>query len=202
MFFGKKSNFNENDLSSIIAACLANNSEAQHRLIKLFLSYAKTIAIRYAANNEECEEIINDAFLKTFTHLHKFNNEQPFKVWLRTIVVNTAIDYYRKNKKHNEQITLEEIDVPVVDSDIISKLAADDILKLVRNLSPAYRMVFSLYVIEGYNHREIAEKLGIKEGTSKSNLQDARKKLQTMILEQYPSLHLIHTYKKKKINEN
>lgn len=166
------------------------------------MGYSKTIAIRYAANTEETEEIINDAFLKVFNNIKKYDYSQPFKAWLRTIVVNTAIDYYRKNKKYAQQVTIDEIDMPTMDVDIISKLSANEILKLVQALSPAYRMVFSLYVIEGYNHREIAEMLGIKEGTSKSNLQDARKKLQAMILSNYPHLYMIYSLKNNKINEN
>jgi RNA polymerase sigma-70 factor (ECF subfamily) len=202
VFFNKKSDFNPHDLNSVIAACANENSHAQKCLIQLFMGYTKTIAIRYAANTEETEEIINDAFLKVFNNIKKYDYSQPFKAWLRTIVVNTAIDYYRKNKKYAQQVTIDEIDMPTMDVDIISKLSANEILKLVQALSPAYRMVFSLYVIDGYNHREIAEMLGIKEGTSKSNLQDARKKLQAMILSNYPHLHMIYSLKNNKINEN
>jgi RNA polymerase sigma-70 factor (ECF subfamily) len=148
------------------------------------------------------EEIINDGFLKIFTNLSKYDTTQPFKAWLRTIMVNTAIDYYRSNQKYHLQITVDEIEITDFDDDIISQLSVEEIMGLVRKLSPTYRMVFILYVVEGYKHREIAERLGIQEGTSKSNLQDARIKLQEMIRIHYPHLFDIYAVKKHKLNEN
>lgn len=181
---------------------MADNQQAQRTLIKLFFGYAKTICLKYAANDEEAEEMINDGFLKVFNNLEKYDNTQPFKAWLRTIMVNTAIDYYRKWQKYNNQDSLDNIEVVDVTEDVIGKIAAEEILKLVQQLPPSYRMVFTLYVIEGYNHREIADLLGIREGTSKSNLQDARKKLQSMIKTNYPHLYLVYGSKNLKIHEN
>lgn len=202
MFFRKKAQFSEDDLNSIISACLAENQQAQKVLIKLFLGYAKSICLRYASCNEEAEEILNDGFLKVFTNLKKYNESQPFKAWLRTIMVNTAIDYYRKNRKYANAVEIDTVEVTDLSEDVISKISADEILELIRQLPPAYRMVFTLYVIDGYNHREIAELLGIKEGTSKSNLQDARRKLQVMIKNAYPHLHLAYAVKINKHHEN
>lgn len=201
MFFRKKSSFDENDLESIILACIDENQQAQKSLVKMFYGYSKSIAMRYSSSIEEAEEIINDSFLKVFNNLIKYDHTLSFKAWLRTIVVNTSIDYFRKSKKALHQVELANIDIEFIDIDIISKISADEILQLIQQLTPAYRMVFSLYVIEGYNHREIAELLGIKEGTSKSNLQDARKKLQQMIKQTYPYLHSIYSFNKNKINE-
>ena len=148
------------------------------------------------------EEIINDGFLKVFTNLAKYDSTQPFKAWLRTIMVNTAIDYYRSNKKYQLQISIDDVTLTDFDDDIISQLSVEEMMGLVRKLSPTYRMVFMLYVVEGYKHREIAERLGIQEGTSKSNLQDARHKLQEMIRINYPHLFDIYALRKNKINEN
>ncbi len=181
----------------MIAACIDHNNEAQRTLIKLFLGYAKSICSRYSSNEQEMEEIINDGFLKIFTNLSKYDNSQPFKAWLRTIMVNTAIDYYRSNKKYRLQMPIDGLEIADFDEDIIGQLSADEIMKLVAKLSPTYRMVFMLYVVEGYKHREIAERLGIQEGTSKSNLQDARLKLQEMIRINYP--HLFDVYGLRKI---
>jgi len=200
--FKKKPDFRLDDLNSIIEACLAKNPRAEKVLIKLFLGFVKGIALRYASNHEEAEEIVNDGFLKVFNNLAKYDHTKAFKGWLRTIVVNTAIDYYRKNQKYAHQVDIDDVDMPDMTEDVISKISADEILTLVQKLSPAYRTVFSLYVIDGYNHREIADMLGIKEGTSKSNLQDARKKLQNMIKNAYPHLHLTYAVKLNKINEN
>ena len=202
MFFKKTPDFREDDLNSIISACLAQNKNAQRLLIKLFFGYAKAISMRYTANKQEAEEIVSDGFLKVFTNLGKYDHTQPFKAWLRTIIINTAIDYYRRGQKYMHQVDVDDVQIISPDEDVISKIAAEEILTLVQRLPPSYRMVFVLYVIEGYNHREIADLMGIKEGTSKSNLQDARKKLQVMIKNTYPQLYLAYTLKTTKLNEN
>ncbi|HWZ22980.1 MAG TPA: RNA polymerase sigma factor [Cytophagaceae bacterium] len=202
MFFKKKNNFPEDNLENIIKSCLKQDKNAQQALIKLFFGYAKTISMRYAANNEDAEEIISDSFLKIFNHLKSYDHSLPFKAWLKTIVINTSIDHFRKNQKYRQSVDIDEVEIISDAEDIVSKISAEEILLLVQQLSPAYRMVFTLYVIEGYNHREIATMLGIKEGTSKSNLQDARRKLQYMIQKNHPHLYLIYAFKKNKINEN
>lgn len=190
MFF--KSKDNSQSLESIIAKCKVGDSKAQRELIKMFLGYAKTIVSRYLHIQEEQEEVINDGFLKIFTHIGKHDPSKSFKGWVRTIFVNTAIDYYHKYNKFNHVTDIEDVEITDLHYDVISKLSVDEILHMVQQLSPVYKMVFTLYVIEGYNHREIAEMLNIKEGTSKSNLQDARRNLQSMIASKYP--HLSQTY--------
>jgi RNA polymerase sigma-70 factor (ECF subfamily) len=148
------------------------------------------------------EEMINDGFLKIFNNLSKYDSAQPFKAWVRTIMVNTAIDYYRSNKKYQLHVTINEIELTDFNDDVISQLSVEEIMGLISKLSPMYRMVFMLYVVEGYKHKEIAERLGIQEGTSKSNLQDARIKLQEMIRIHYPHLFDIYAVRKNKLNEN
>jgi RNA polymerase sigma-70 factor (ECF subfamily) len=200
--FRKKPSFNENDLEGIIAACLLNNQPAQRAFIHMFLSYARTVCFPYVSNKEAAAEVINDGFLKVFNNLHKYDHSRPFKVWFKSILINTAIDHYRKNVKQLYRVNIDYIDIVDDDADIISKISADEILSLVQKLPPAYRLVFNLYVLEGYTHREIAEMLNIGEGTSKSNLRDARKKLQSMIRQNYPHLYFAYSLKIDKINEN
>ena len=110
------------------------------------------------------------------------------KSWIRRIMINTAIDHYRRNRKFQKDLDLEQAQhhVEPINNHILGKLTADEIMLLVQKLTPAYRTVFNLYVIEGFNHAEIAKKLSISEGTSKSNLAKARAKLQVMIREAYP----------------
>ncbi|AFK04689.1 RNA polymerase, sigma-24 subunit, ECF subfamily [Emticicia oligotrophica DSM 17448] len=201
MFF-KKSTFSEDNLESVIKACINNNSQAQRTLIKLHLGFAKSICSRYSSNDQEVEEMVNDGFLKIFNNLSKYDASQPFKAWVRTIMINTAIDYYRANKKYQLHVAIDEVEITDFDDDVISKLSTEEIMSLVRKLTPMYRMVFMLYVIEGYKHKEIAEQLGIQEGTSKSNLQDARIKLQEMIRIHYPHLFDIYSSRKNKLNEH
>lgn len=195
-------NFNPDDLNSVIAACRHNDSKAQRALVKLFYGYVKSISLRYTSDSEAAEEILNDSFLKAFINLHKYDDKQAFKAWLRTITVNTAIDHYRKSINQSDYQDYEQVQVADITEDIISYLTAEEILSMVRQLSPAYRMVFTLYVIDGYTHREIAEMLGIREGTSKSNLQDARRKLQTMILKANPNLYAAYELKTLRTNED
>lgn len=167
------------------------------------MGYAKSICARYTSNQQEAEEILNEGFLKVFLHLKKYDSKQPFKAWLRTIFVNTAIDFYRKNQKYQLQTDLEEgLQVQEVDESIISRISADEILQLIQQLPPGYRIVFTMYVIDGYNHREIGNILGIQEGTSKSNLRSARQKLQRMIKQAYPDLYQIYALKTSKLDEN
>ena len=202
MLFRKKPSFNENDLPAVIAACLAGEAKAQECLVKMFLGYARSVCYPYVSNKEEAEEIINDAFLKVFTNLHKYDHSRAFKAWFKSILINTAIDQYRKNAKQVQAISIEKVDIAYDEVDILSKISAEEILTLVQQLPPAYRLVFNLYVIEGYNHREIAEMINIQEGTSKSNLRDARQKLQSMILKSHPQLYFAYSLKSNKINEN
>jgi len=190
-----KRDFDSNDPDSVIAACKSNDPKAQRALIKLYYGYVKSISLRYSSDNMLADEIINESFLKVFNNLDRYDEKQAFKGWLRTIVVNTAIDYYRKSNQQPEYENLDNVYLADMNEDVISHISAEEILELVRRLSPVYRMVFSLYVLDGYTHKEIAEKLGIKEGTSKSNLQDARKKLQSMILKLNPNIYAAYELK-------
>lgn len=200
--FKKKSRFTEDDLSSVLQACLAGDNRAQRNLISQFLAYAKSVCQRYTAHPHETEEIINEGFLKVFTHLDRYDPTQPFKAWLRTVLVNTAVDYYRKQQKWTSLLSLDELDVADWNDDVIAAISAQEIMAMVQQLPPAYRMVFTLFVVEGYSHREIADLLGIQEGTSKSNLRDARRKLQCLIKLHYPTLYQQYTWPSQRFNEN
>lgn len=184
--------FDPSSEDSILEACKNNVAEAQKLLIKQYIGFAKGVCRRYAGNDQVAEEILNDSFLKVFTNLKHYDKTQAFQAWLRTIVVRTAIDYYRKSLKDSFYADRETIQVPDLTEDVVSKISAEEILQMVQRLSPAYRLVFTLFVIDGYSHKEIAQLLGIKEGTSKSNLQDARQRLQVMILKANP--HFQYAY--------
>ncbi len=141
-----------------------------------------TVASRYAPNRDDASEILNDAFVRTMQNLDKFNRELPFKAWFNKILVRCAINYYRRFtvKRLDSQPISDAEDQPF-DAEILSGLSAQEILKLVQQLPQSYRLAFNLYVIEGFTHPEISEMTGISEGTSKSNLFKARKKLMEMI---------------------
>ncbi|MFM2269970.1 MAG: hypothetical protein RL757_3411 [Bacteroidota bacterium] len=191
MFFKKSNNRrDEFSLDSLLQLCKAGDETAQRQLYRLYFPYAKSICLRYSSSEMEAEEILDDGFMKIFRKLEQFDTGQSFKAWLRTIMINTSIDFYRRNRKYAETLHLENaLEVPF-DDRILDNISAQEILELVRQLSPAYRTVFMMYVMDGYNHREIGEILGINEGTSKSNFAKARQKLQEMVKTNHPTLYL------------
>ncbi len=176
---------NDNRLRELINGCLQYDRTCQKDVYQLFYRYALSVAMRYAKSADEAREIVNDAFFQVFTKIEKYNPEQPFQPWLHTITVRTAIDYYRKYHLH--KIETEEADVlpePATPAQIIADMEAEELRALVQELPPAYRMAINLYAIEGMEHHEIADLLGITTGTSKSNLFKARAKLKTMLAAQ------------------
>jgi RNA polymerase sigma-70 factor (ECF subfamily) len=191
LFFKKSNNRrDEFSLDSLLQLCKAGDETAQRQLYRLYFPYAKSICLRYSSSEMEAEEILDDGFMKIFRKLEQFDTGQSFKAWLRTIMINTSIDFYRRNRKYAETLHLENaLEVPF-DDRILDNISAQEILELVRQLSPAYRTVFMMYVMDGYNHREIGEILGINEGTSKSNFAKARQKLQEMVKTNHPTLYL------------
>lgn len=146
------------------------------------------ICDRYTNNQDDAVEILNDGFIKIFREIHHYKPAyadvvSSFKGWLRKIMVYTAIDHFRKNQKHQVVTDLDNVAYQLTtdSEDAIDKLSYEEIIRAIQDLSPAYRTVFNLFVIEGLSHDEIAEKLEISTGTSKSNLSKARKQLQKIL---------------------
>jgi RNA polymerase sigma-70 factor (ECF subfamily) len=172
--------------------CLCGNPDSQKRLYKNFYGFALAICLRYSSDRDEAVEIMNQGFLKVFTHLDKYNPEKPFKPWLSRIMTNTAIDHYRSQIKHVGLLELSEAEHISCEASIYQKLGYEDLLKLIQRLPPGYRTVFNLYAIEGYNHKEIGKLLGLSEGTSKSNLFKAREKLRGYLQEDNTKTSMIN----------
>jgi RNA polymerase sigma factor (sigma-70 family) len=169
---------NENDL---IDGCLQGNRKMQYELYQRLAPKMYGVCLRYAANVAEAEDILQEGFIKVFGKLQSFRREGSFEGWVRRIFVNTAIEHFRK-KSYLQPITEKEEAVYEANYlSVLDNLAEKDIIGLVQQLSPGYRTVFNLYVIEGYTHREIAEQMGISEGTSKSQLSRAKLILQDMV---------------------
>ena len=139
------------------------------------------ICRRYARDPDEASDILSESFLKIFSHIEKYDVSRPFKSWISKIITNTAIDYHRATLKFLQQEDVNEHEDLGDEASVYGKLAYDELLALVRSLSPAYQTVFNLYAIDGYSHNEIAELLGITVNTSKSNLHKARKRLQELL---------------------
>ena len=163
----------------IIKGCIEGNRTSQAKLYDLYGPKMMAVCMRYCRNREEAEEILQEGFYRVFKYLHQFKHMGSFEGWIRKIMVNAALQRYKpKSSLHPViQIDAEGTDVP--DScDIHSGLNIKELVQLIQGLPAAYRLVFNLYVFEGFKHREIAAMIGISEGTSKSNLSDARAILQ------------------------
>ncbi|MDR6803066.1 RNA polymerase sigma-70 factor (ECF subfamily) [Dyadobacter sp. BE34] len=173
--------YNSAVLQELLDGCLQKNRRSQELLYKQFYGYAMSICLRYTRSREEAKEILNDGFLKVFTKLESFDASRPFKTWLSRIMINTALDHYRQEVRRDVFDDVEVAEQVSVDETVISKLSHEELIGLIQRLTPAYRLVFSLSVIDGYTHEEIAEQLNISVGASKSNLSRAREKLRDML---------------------
>ena len=168
-------------LKHILKGCQNNNRGSQKALYDRFYGYALAVALPYCGKETEAREVVNDAFLKVFSSLERYDESRPFKTWLRTIVVRTAINHYHK---HLNDFELEDISERFdlgIEDDYLSKMAAEEVVILIQKLPPAYRLILNLFALEGLSHPEIAELLGISIGASKSNLSKARTKLKQLM---------------------
>ncbi len=163
--------------------CKRKHRASQLRLYEHFYSYGMSICLRYSKNREEAQEVLNDAFLKVFTKIDQYDPDYPFKPWLRQVLIYASIDYYRKYQKlNNEKEIVEERDTPTTSqNEGIENLEYEDLLEVLQLVPPSYRLVFNLFAVDGLSHQEIADKLGISVGTSKSNLAKARMKLRNLL---------------------
>ena len=167
----------ERELHQLIDACRKGDRKSQDLLYRKFYGYAMGICLRYAKNREEAIDVVNDGFFKVLTRLDKYTKGLSFKGWLRKVMINSAIDNFRRNQKHYQSVELTYSVADQFDQGALEKLTEKEIIEAIQELPPSYKMVFNLFVIEGYKHQEISQKLGISTGTSKSNLSIARDKL-------------------------
>ena len=167
--------------TDLIHGCLRGDRRMQEELYRRFSPRMYAVCLRYAGNAEEAEDILQEGFIKIFKKLDSFRSEGSFEGWIRRIFVNTAIEHFRRKRYLQPVTEKEENTIEGKYISILDELAEQDILSLVQQLSPGYRTVFNMYVVEGYTHKEIADLLGISEGTSKSQLSRAKVILQEMV---------------------
>jgi RNA polymerase sigma factor (sigma-70 family) len=153
----------------------------QKELYSRFSPKMYAVCLRYAGNAEEAEDILQEGFIKIFKKLDSFRSEGSFEGWIRRVFVNTAIEHFRRKRYLMPVTEKEENTIEGKYLSVLDDLAARDIMALVQELSPGYRTVFNLYVVEGYTHKEIADMMGISEGTSKSQLSRAKVILKDMV---------------------
>lgn len=176
----------KNDYSDIIKGCIEGNVEFQKKLYDWFSGKMYGLCLQYSKNTEEAKDILQDGFVKVFRSLGQYSYTGSFEGWVRKIFVNTAIESFRNKKMKFSDIEIQTYSEKFSYENIVGDISAREILEIVQELSPQYRLVFNLYAIEGYTHKEIAEKLNISEGTSKSNLSRARSILQARVKELMP----------------
>lgn len=169
-------------IEKIIEGCRKGDSKMQELLYRQNASKMLAISMRYARDRMEAEDILQNGFIRIFQKLDNYRNEGSFEGWMKRIVVNTAIESYRKNQRTLNAVDIDEVHELAVGQLDHGRLAMKDLMSLIQQLADGYRMVFNMYVIEGYSHQEIAETLGISESTSKSQLSRARSILQKEIL--------------------
>lgn len=172
--------------AELIKGCIKEDAHCQKSLFNRYASTLLGVSQRYARNNEDAEDILQDAFIKVFKKIEQYKGDGSFEGWLRRIVVNTALKKYTVSR-YNKEITVENVkestEIDYGDAPAFNHLKEKDLLILINNLPDGYRIVFNLYVIEGYQHDEIANMLGIQPGTSRSQLVKARNLLQKEILQ-------------------
>ncbi len=169
--------------SDLITGCIAGDRRMQESLYRKYSAKMYAVCLRYASNTDDARDLLQEGFIKVFRNLEKFRHEGSFEGWMRRVFVNTSIEHFRKKVYTNSISEKEEMAVEDASWTALDNLAEKDIVQLVRELSPGYRTVFNMYVIEGYSHKEIGDLLGITEGTSKSQLARAKAILQKKVVE-------------------
>ena len=171
-------------LEELIVECKKQNRIAQKELYNKYAPLLLGICVRYAKDSSEAEDVLQEGFIKIFDKIEKYDNKGSFEGWIRRLMVNTAISNYRKNLKRYYKLDIEEPVVQGLSSAWTgSDYTKDELMGVIKSLPDGYRMVFNLYAIEGYKHKEIAELLEINETTSKSQYSRAKKQIQLKLVE-------------------
>ncbi|MGB8491879.1 MAG: sigma-70 family RNA polymerase sigma factor [Bacteroidales bacterium] len=170
----------------LIRRCSEGDVRAQEILYRRYFSFAMSVAIRYTCDEGEAMAIVNDSYMKVLENIGRFEKAMSYRSWYGRIVINSAIDNYRRNARHSSHIQISEIEeVEVKEPEIDAELSAGDILYLFRQLPENHRVTFNLFEIEGYTHDEIGKILGITASSSRSNLARAKKSLRELYIKNF-----------------
>jgi len=168
----------------LVKECVSGNTLAQRTFYDLFSKKMMGVCLRYTNNVDEAQDVLQDGFIKIFNKLPDFESKGSLEGWVRRIIVNTALDQYRKNKKHQNDVDVDVVGYKLEKKEyIIESLTAEYLLKMIQTIPEGYRIVFNLFAIEGYSHKEIAERLGVTESTSKSQYSRAKSLLRQMVVD-------------------
>src|ERR1051325_908861 len=166
--------------TELVQGCLNNDRSCQEMLYKKYSSSMFGICLGYAKDRDDAKDILQEGFIKIFGNLKNFKGGS-LEGWIRRIITHTAIDFYRKKVRMQNTVDVEEVHDLAVDVSVLEELGAKDLLMLMRQLPEGAKLIFNLYIVEGYTHKEIAEMLGVTEGTSKSQFSRAKHLLQNLI---------------------
>lgn len=172
----------------LIKKCIRKDANSQRMLFEQYAGSMMTICRRYSCDQQEAEDMLQDSFIRVFSYIDQYEFKGSFEGWIKRIVVNASLKVLQKKKIHFLEINDDQYKEQSIDSYALSDLNEEELLKLISNLPEGYRVVFNLFVIEGYSHEEIAELLHIKAGTSRSQLSKAR----DMLKEQIRTLQKTH----------
>lgn len=168
--------------SDFLVACINKERWAQKKLYEDNYSAMMSLSLRYSSTHEDALDILHESFVKIFKNIHKYQIGTSINAWIKRILINTAIDFYRKDLRRKNEDLEEAHHLKSDYPDAISNMSSEEILKALQRLPPTYRSIFNLYVIEGYSHKEISEMLNINESTCRSNLVKARTKLKNFLI--------------------
>lgn len=171
------------ELDQLIEACKAGKREAQSDLYRMFAPILFVVSLRYSRDETEAEDTLHEAFINIYSKINQYSGKGSFEGWIKKIVVNIALEKYRNRYRMQTVEDITTYDTRTVNDDAYDAMNEAQLLELIQQLPPRYKMVFNMYAIDGYSHKEIAGIMGIDEGTSKSNLSRARKILQNKIFE-------------------
>jgi RNA polymerase sigma factor (sigma-70 family) len=178
------------DEQDFIHACIAKDGIALKKLYEDHYPIMFPICRRYANNEQDALDILHDGFIKVFKNIDKYQVGTSLTAWIKRVMVNTSIDYYRRETRRRSADIDDAVSIASDNPDALSNISAEEIISLLQHLSTAYRSVFNLYVIEGYSHKEVADLLDITESTSRSNLVKARTKLKELLAIRYDVLSI------------
>lgn len=162
----------------LVKDCLKYKPSAQKQLYQAFARQMLGVCYRYTKSIQDAEDVMQEGFVRAFTFLHQYNNDGDLGAWIRRIMVNTALNYLKKNRKYQHDLSFETIDLTIVTTeDPEVYLNTKELAELIRQLPTGYQTIFNLHAVEGYNHIEIGELLGISDNTSRSQYMRARQLL-------------------------
>ena len=174
------------DEEQLVRKCLEKDTLAQKQLFEFYSRKMMGVCLRYAQDGEEAQDVLQMGFIKVFEKLNMYNFKGSLEGWIRKIIINTALDAIRKNKKFMNDVQMDKVDYQLHhhNENAIEKLSAQDLLKIIQGMPPGFKTVFNMFAIEGYSHKEIAEELNISVNTSKSQYSRARAHLKKILIEE------------------